>query len=115
MFGTAKTVNSNVENGKIQNCDVWIRQNTEILNSVWKGKILEFECLRKAKHCISMSGKAKIQNSKVWKSKSIGFQSLKSKNTELQCLEKPKYKTPMLKEKTKSTICWKDKTLNSSV
>ena len=50
MFGTAKTVNSNVENAKIQNCDVWIRQNTEILNSVWKGKILEFECLRKAKH-----------------------------------------------------------------
>ena len=30
MFGTAKTVNSNVENGKIQNCYVWIRQNTEI-------------------------------------------------------------------------------------
>ena len=42
--------NSNVENAKIQNCDVWMRQNTEILNSVWKGKILEFECLRKAKH-----------------------------------------------------------------
>ena len=98
MFGTAKTVNSNVENAKIQNCDVWIRQNTEILKSVWKGKILEFECLRKAKHWIPMSGKAKIQNSKVWKSKSTGFQSLKSKNTEFQCLEKPKYKTPMLKK-----------------
>ena len=41
----SQTVNSNVENAKIQNCDVWIRQNTEILKSVWKGKILEFECL----------------------------------------------------------------------
>ena len=36
-----------------------------------------------------MSEKAKIQNSKVWK----------SKNTEFQCLEKPKYKTPHVKKK----------------
>ena len=53
-----------------------------------------------------MIGKAKIQNSNVWK----------SEKPEFQCLEKPKFRIPMFgKAKNQNSNVWKAKIQNSKV
>ena len=50
-----------------------------------KAKNMEFQCLEYRKFLIPLFGKAKVQNSNVWK----------SQNSQFQCLEKEKCRIAM--------------------
>lgn len=56
-----------------------------------------------------MFGKAKIENSNVWKSQNSEFQCLENQNPEFQlCWKKPKYRIPMFgKAKIQNSKVWK--------
>ena len=70
-----------------------------------------------------MFGKAKNQNSNVWKAKVQNSNVWKSRNSEFQCLEKPKFRIPMFgkakiqknSEKFRVPLFGKAKNQNSNV
>ena len=71
VTGKAKLHNSNVS--KTENLEFQFFVKAEIKNSIRKSQKPEFPSLEKPKTRIPMFGKAKIQNSNVWKSRNSEF------------------------------------------